>query len=68
MLDMNKVILELIAHSVTICPSKNNVVGCFLSVKYSVLHKIALTNWMPSLPKTYVTKDMAILLFFNWYR
>ena len=64
MLDMNKVILELTTNSISVWPRKNKVLmSSILLVKYSVMHKIALCNWLPSLHKTYVTKDMAILLF-----
>ena len=60
---MNKVIVELTTQAISVWPSKNKVPSSILSVKYFALQKIALTNWLPSLHKTYVTKDMAILLF-----
>ena len=62
-LDMKKVIVELTAQAVSIWPSNNKVPSSILSVKYSALHKIALTNWLPSLHKTYMTKNMSCLLF-----
>ena len=60
---MNKVILELTTNPISVWPSKNKVLSSILLVKYSILHKIALFNRLPSLHKTYVTEDMAILLF-----
>ena len=60
---MNKVIVELIVNSIAIWPNKNKVLSSTLSVKYFVLHKITLSNWLPSLHKYYATKDMATLLF-----
>ena len=62
-LDMNTIIMELTAQSLTVWSSKNKVLSSILSVKYSILHKITLTNWLPSLHKTYVSKDMVVLLF-----
>ena len=44
LLDMNQFILELTAQAVSVWPSKNKVQSSILSVKYSALHKIALTN------------------------
>ena len=43
-LDMNRVIVELTAQSTSAWPSNNKVPSSILSVKYSALHKIALTN------------------------
>ena len=60
---MNRVIVELIAQFTFIWPNNNKVTSSILSVKYSAFHKIALTNWLPSLHKTSVTKDMACLLY-----
>ena len=55
--------MELTTQAVSICPSKNKVPSSILCVKYFALHKISLTNWLPSLHKTYMTKDMASLLY-----
>ena len=63
-LDMNKVIMELTANSIIIWPDNNKVLSSILLVKYFILNKIALSNWLPSFHKSYVTKDMATLLFF----
>ena len=49
--------------SVYVWPAKNKCLSSTLSLKYSILQKIALSNWFPFLHKTYVTKDLAILLF-----
>ena len=63
LLDMNRVVVELTAQALSVWPNNNRVTSSILSVKYSALHKIALTNWLPSLHKTSVTKDMACLLY-----
>ena len=60
---MNRVIVELTTQSTFVWPSNNKVPSSILSVKYSALHKIVLTNWLPSLHKTSMTKDMAYLLY-----
>ena len=44
LLDMNRVIVELTAQAIFVWLSNNKVPSSILSVKYSALHKIALTN------------------------
>ena len=63
LLDVNRVIVELTAQVISVWPSNNKVTSSLLSVKYFAFYKIALTNWLPSLHKTFVTKDMACLLY-----
>ena len=42
---------------------KYNLPFSHLTSKYSILHKIAMCNWMPSTHRTDVTKSFSTLLF-----
>ena len=44
-------------------PTKNVITSDVLTSKYSILHKIAIANWLPRLHISNVSKDLAVLLF-----
>ena len=60
---MNKVIAELIGFTLTVQPEDNNFLSYTLFVKYSILHKIAIANWLPRLHISSVPKELSIQLF-----
>ena len=60
---MHKVAVELTSSSLTHWPTENAIPSVVLMSKYSILHKIAITNWLPRLHISTVSKDLAILLF-----
>ena len=49
--------------TLTVWPKDNNFQSSILSMKYSILHKIAIANWLLRLHISSVSKDIVILLF-----
>ena len=62
-LDMHKVAVKLTSSALTHWPTENAIPSAVLTSKYSILHKIAIANWLPRLHVSTVSKDLAILLF-----
>ena len=62
-LDLHKVAVELTSSALTHWPTENAIPSAVLTSKYSILHKIAIANWLPRLHISTVSKDLAILLF-----
>ena len=62
-LDMNMVTVELTGNSFLIWPDLNVLSSVVLTIKYSILHKIAIANWMPRLHIFSISKDLAVLLY-----
>ena len=62
-LDMNVVIIELIGSSILIWPDLNVLSSALLIAKYSILHKIAIANWMPKFHISTISKDPIVLLY-----
>ena len=60
---MNVVTVELIGNSVLVWPDLNVLSSALLTTKYSILHRIAIANWMPRLHITTISKDLAALLY-----
>ena len=46
---MHKVTVELTSSALTHWPTKNAIPSAVLTSKYSILHKIAIANWLPRL-------------------
>lgn len=59
----DQIISELTASVCSNWPGSKSFPAVELSLKYSVLHKIALKNWMPSTHSTGVNKPLAKLLY-----
>ncbi|XP_024018221.1 uncharacterized protein LOC112090643 [Morus notabilis] len=59
----NQIITELTGNVRCNWPALKSFPAAELSLKYSVLHKIALKNWMPSTHSTGVNKPLAKLLY-----
>ena len=62
-LDMNKVITELIDFILTVWPEDNNFLSSIQSMKYPIPHKIAIKKWLPRLYISLVSMDLVILPF-----
>ena len=62
-LDMNKVIIELIDFALSVWSKVNYFSSFVLSTKYSILHNIAIANWLPRLHISSISKDLVILLY-----
>ena len=62
-LDMNMVTVELTGNSFLIWPDLNVLSSVALTIKYSILHKIAIANWMPRLHIFSISKDLIVLLY-----
>ena len=61
-LDMNNVTMELTRNFVLIWPDLNILSSALLTTKYSILHKIAIANWMQRLHISTISKDLDVLL------
>ncbi|XP_024025805.1 uncharacterized protein LOC112092857 [Morus notabilis] len=61
--DYDVIIAEITANVRCKWPPAKSFPALVLSLKYSVLHKIALKNWMPSMHATGVKKPLAKLLY-----
>ncbi|KAH6766759.1 hypothetical protein C2S52_017742 [Perilla frutescens var. hirtella] len=61
--DLNEVVSELTGRSRVVWPSGRALLASDLSVKYSILHKVVVRNWLPSTHDSTVGKSMALLLF-----
>ena len=55
-LDMTIVVNELTGFSVHEWPESNDVSSSVLTTKYSILHKIAIANWLPRLHLSTISK------------
>ena len=62
-LDMNEVAIELTEKFVLIWPDLNVLSSAMLTTKYAILYKVVITNWMPRLHISTISKDLAILLY-----
>ena len=62
-LDMNIVTTELIENAIYVCPYLSVLSSVVLTTKYSILHKIAITNWLPRLHLSSISKDLDVLLY-----
>lgn len=60
---MNTVVSELTGGLICSWPQTGRVRASALSHRYSVLHKIALHNWMPSSHRSTVRADLALFLY-----
>ena len=60
---MNAITMELTRNSVLVWPDLNVLSSALLTTKYSILHKIAITNWMPRLHISTISKDLNVLLY-----
>ena len=62
-LDMDKVIAELIGFALSVRLKANYFSSSVLLTKYSILHKIAIANWLPTLHISSISKDLAVFIF-----
>ena len=60
---MNVVTMVLTGNFVLVWPNLNVISNALLTTKYSILHKIAITNWMPRLHISTISKNLVILLY-----
>lgn len=60
---MHIVVSELTGGLLKSWPASGVIRASCLSYKYSVLHKVALRNWMPNTHSSLVRKDLALLLY-----
>ena len=62
-LDMNMVTKELTGNLMLVWHELNVLTSALLTLKYVILLKIAVANWMPRLHITTISKDFAVLLY-----
>ena len=62
-LDMNVVIVELTGNSFLVWCNLNALSSAVLTTKYSILYKITISNWLPKLHLTSISKNLAVLLY-----
>ena len=61
-LDMDKVIVELIGFAL-LSVLRLIISQVLFLTKYSILHKIAITNWLPRLHISSISKDIIVFIF-----
>ena len=61
--NMDIVTTELIGNAIYVCPDLCVLSSVVLTTKYSILHKIAITNWLPRLHLSSISKDLDVLLY-----
>ena len=60
---MHKVAVELTSSALSHWPTENAIASAVLTSKYSILHKIAIANWLPRVHISSVSRDLFVLLF-----
>ncbi|GAA0163831.1 hypothetical protein LIER_19605 [Lithospermum erythrorhizon] len=62
-LQLFEIFKVLTGGAVNTWPVKGQIPSSRLSVKYAILHKVAVVNWVPTTPTTSVSKTMARVLY-----